>query len=257
MSADARPRVTVAIPLHRSAPFVDIVSANIERIHGDTEILVSDHTLLDDAIDRVRERHGDDPRVVFDARALDHGWVDHYNALLRMARGQYFMWMPHDDDFPADYVPLLADALDGAPRAILACGSVRAIDLDGRPRPDLEHAGPTPRPRDRHPRFVEALRLRTSWNLAIPFRGLMRRDEVLRRRLWIRHKLGDEGADASWVFALLSCAPIVFEPRCTSLKRYHPTSAHAAWHRPHLLVRLAAIPVVLRYLVATHLPPRR
>ena len=46
------------------------------------------------------------------------------------------MWMPHDDSFPADYIPLLRDALDRRPDAILAFGSIRPIGLDGELLPD-------------------------------------------------------------------------------------------------------------------------
>ena len=59
------PVVTIAIPLHRSRAFVDVVSANIAAVQrNDVEILVSDRTGLDDALDVIARRYAHDPRVV-------------------------------------------------------------------------------------------------------------------------------------------------------------------------------------------------
>src|SRR5262245_61620940 len=63
--AECRPFLTIAIPLHRSRPFVDVVSANIDAIgREDAEILLSDRTGLDDALEVLTRRHAGDSRIV-------------------------------------------------------------------------------------------------------------------------------------------------------------------------------------------------
>lgn len=254
MTASPRPRVTIAIPLHASAPFVDVVAGNVARIpYADAEILVSDRSGRDGALDTLARRLGDDPRVRF-LRAHDGaGWVDHYNALLRCARGERFMWMPHDDDFPADYLPLLDAALDARPGALLAFGRIRAIDVDGGPRADRPFLEP-PFALGTLPRPVEAVRLFREWHLGIPIRGLLRRDEILRRRLWIRHEAGDQSVDQTWALAVVTAGPVVYEPRATCDKRYYPTSTHARWTARSSLGELSTIPALARYLTAARVP---
>jgi hypothetical protein len=252
-----RPRVTVAIPLHRSAPFVDVVSANIDRIAGDdVEILVSDRSLCDDALEVLHDRHGHDPRISFLCGTDDPGWVNHYNALLCRARGRYFMWMAHDDDFPADYVSRLGAALDAHVDALLAFGGLRVIDADGNP---LEVSYPElPIALGRMSRADEAIALLHRWNLGIASRGLCRRDDLLERRLTIRHTRRDVDADAYWVLAVVCAGPVVFDPECLVAKRNVPGSGSADWpqERKSALGQFRLVPLVARYLAAARVPPR-
>ncbi len=253
-----RPRVTVAIPLHRSAPFVDVVSANIHRIAGDdVEILISDRTRCDDALGVLRDRHGRDPRISFLRDTDDPGWVDHHNALLRRARGRYFMWMAHDDDFPADYVSRLSAVLDAHVDALLAFGGLRVIDVDGNPV-EVSYLPEMPIALGRMSRADEAIALLHRWNLGIASRGLCRRDELLRRRLTIRHTRGDVDADAYWVFAVVCAGSVVFDPKCSVAKRVVPGSGSAHWPRQRqgALVQFELVPLIARYLAAGRVPLR-
>ena len=255
MTADDRTRITMAIPLHRSARFVDVVSANIERIaDDDVEILVSDRTMLDDALAQLRDRHAGDPRVRFVERSDGLDLVDHYNALLTGARGRYFVWFPHDDDIPPDFLPLLSDALDRNPDALLAFGRIRAVDEGGA---ELHRRLPDP-PFElgQRARSAEAAALLQRWPLWIAFRGLMRRDEILRRRLTVRRLGRRDIADGEWAFAVAASAPIVFEPQCWFAKRYYPTSTHATWGRRSSIDELATVPVCAGYLTAARITPQ-
>jgi hypothetical protein len=253
-----RPRVTVAIPLHRSAPFVDVVSANIDRIaDDDVEILVSDRTLFDDALEVLRQRHTHDSRVSFLRCTGRPGWVDHYNALLRRARGRYFMWMAHDDDFEADYVSRLGAALDMNPDALLAFGRLRVIDVEGSPV-EVSYLPELPIALGRMPRADEAIGLLHHWNLGIASRGLCRRDEILRRQLTIRHTPGDVDADAFWVLAVVCAGPVVVEPACSVAKRLVPGSGSAEWpqQRKRALGQFQIVPLIGRYLLGARVPLR-
>lgn len=133
-TAARHPRITVAIPLHRSARFVDIVSANIERITADdVEILVSDRTRCDDTLEVLRQRHESDSRVTFLCS------TDNLDGA----------------EYEDPYLPELQISLGDRSRA------------------------------------REAMALLEHWNLGVLLRGLVRRDEILRRRLTVRHNHGD------------------------------------------------------------------
>lgn len=230
MSLNPSPRVTVAFPLFRSARFLDVIRGNLIRLAApDLEILISDRHLHDDALDRLEAEFGADPRIRFIRHRDGVGWVDHFNALLLEARGRYFMWMPHDDDFPEDYVPRLASALDAHPRAVLAFGSIR-IKGDGARGPwRSRFRDPGELVRETwSPRLH--LKLLTQWNPGIAFRGLFRREPLVQRSLLIRHTRGDVLADFHWVFATGFLGPWSFVPDCVCEKRLHAGSAHAQWN---------------------------
>lgn len=246
---------TVAIPMHASRSFIDVISANIAALPEDVEIILSDHTRVDDAIDRLQELHGDDHRVRFVRESDGIGIIDHYNCLLREADGDYFMWMPHDDSFPPEYIPLLRAALDGNPDANLAFGSLRPIDLDGELIQDLvKDCSEVPIELGRLARVEEAGYLWQHWSIWIPYRGLMRRREVLRHRLFLRHGLREYWHDITWVFAMTVLAPIVYVPECVCEKRFHPNSHHISWSERRAIDELWEIVTVGRYMISARLP---
>ena len=243
---------TVAIPMHASGPFIDVISANIAALPDDVEIILSDHTRVDDAIERLQELHGDDDRVRFVRESDGIGIIDHYNRLLREANGDYFMWMPHDDTFPPEYIPLLRAALDSHPDANLAFGSLRPIDLDGEVIPDkVQVCGAVPIELGRLPRVEEASYLWQHWSIWIPYRGLMRRREVLRHRLFLRR---GHWHDRPWVFAMTVLAPIVDVPECGCEKRFHPDSHHVQLRERRAIDELGDIVTVGRYMIAARVP---
>ena len=88
MPAGRTPLVSVAIPLYRSRPFVDVIARNIEAIdYPSTEILISDRHQEDDALDILAARFAGNRRIRI-LRARDRlDWVDHYNLLLTAATG--------------------------------------------------------------------------------------------------------------------------------------------------------------------------
>jgi len=235
------PTLSVAIPLHRSRPWVDAIEANVARIpHASTEILISDRTCLDDAVDVLADRLSDDPRVRFVRSADGLSWIEHYNDLLHRASGDFFMWMPHDDDFPSDYLPALVGALTADERALLAFGCIEPILPDGSPHPTERFHCPASL-LERPWSWEVALELALDWNLGIPFRGVMRRRAVLRWGLAVRPITGEVFADGYWVFALALHGPLVFVPSVSTCKRYYPTSTHAVWRSPSKFTRSMAL----------------
>lgn len=247
------PLVTVAIPLYRSHRFVRRIVRNVRAIsYPNVEILISDRHGEDDALEQLRQRLADDPRVRFLAARDRVDWIDHFNLLLHAGRGKYAMWMPHDDIFPPNYVGPLVRALQRRPGAILAFGCIEPIDIQGRP---VVRQGLKP------PHLIPgepwttrtALRLLTQWNPGVAFRGVFRRDLVVSRGLTIRRTHGTVLADSYWVFALALVGRLVYIPRCTCKKLYHEESAHAHW-RFGARHALAALPILRSY-VRDFAPP--
>lgn len=221
------PLVTVAIPLFHSRRFFDIIARNVEGlIYPNLEFLISDRHCADDTIDRLEDRFGRDRRVRF-LRADDGiGWVEHYNFLLTEASGEYFVWMPHDDSYPEDYIEQLVNALVAEPEAVLAHGRLQRHVPDGEVLPPSlasEFADPPFTPGEPWtPR--SAFRLLTLGNIVVGFRGVFRRKPVMEWGLFLRPTIDARGADTCWMFGLALVGQFLFVPSCRCLKRFYPES---------------------------------
>ena len=227
-SGNKLPLVSVAIPLFKSRRYLDCIVDNIEALsYLNLEIILSDRHCDDDTIELLRCRFGSDSRVVFLKSQDRLDWVQHYNSLLRVASGEYFIWMPHDDVFPANYIETLVTCLEEEPDAILAYGTIEGVGLDGSSAPIFT---PPPTSADDSWSPLLSLRLLTSWNPGIPFRGVFRRQSIVRSGLFIRRTHETVLADAYWVFAVSLLGRLRFVPSCSCKKRIYPTSTHGQWH---------------------------
>lgn len=127
------PRISVGIPLYRSLKFLPILENNLRALGDEPlEIMISDRHLHDNAIDLLEKTFGEDSRIRFLRSRDGIGWAEHFNFMLREARGDFFLWMPHDDDFPEGFVQKLAAELERKPEAVIAYGQMRPIDRSGR-----------------------------------------------------------------------------------------------------------------------------
>jgi hypothetical protein len=221
------PRVTVAIPLHRSAPFVEVVLDNIAAIDlPDAEILVSDRTVLDDAAATIAESTRHDLRVQVVAEPLGLSWTEHHRLLLHEARGRYFLWMSHDDDFPHGYVAALVERLETSPELVMAFGDlVWGMDPGVRlPDPPVRFDGP---------RWgaADAARFFAYGTIGRAYRGAFDRERVLAAGIVVR----DLPNDSAWADELFMLevtllgrpAPVT---DAVSYKRLHEGNTHARWY---------------------------
>ncbi|MBN8823060.1 MULTISPECIES: glycosyltransferase [unclassified Spirosoma] len=224
------PTVSIAIPLYRSYRFLDIIIQNISNLPTEgTEILISDRHCDDDALAILEKRFDEDKRIRV-LRATDRiDWVDHYNFLLREATAKYFMWMPHDDTFPAGYVTDLVQNLEDNPDAWLSFGDIITIDLTTQrhqrmylPRRFSIRLNPH--------RPVLAVYLMCFWNIGIPFRGIFNRHRILERELFLKKTTNrPDFADIYWTFGLCLQGRLLYNNTQYCIKRYYPESTHAPW----------------------------
>src|SRR5262249_8810 len=182
----------------------------------------------DDAIERLAERFKSDRRIRCLQASDRLNWVEHYNFLLRLASGRYFLWMAHDDHYPSDYVSQLVSCLESRPDVVLAYGRLETVDLDDRPtswsaRSDLPVTPEEPWS------LKVALKLVFFWKSWVPCRGVFRRDVVVLSELFMRPTYETSDSDAYWLFALALKGRFFFVPSCHCKKRFYPTSTSAQW----------------------------
>jgi hypothetical protein len=242
--------VTVCIPLHNSARWVENVVSNVRQLPPSvTEILVSDRTMSDNAAAVLRDRLADDPRVRVIEERRGCWWPEHCQLLLDEAAGDLVMLLPHDDNPDATWVPDLVAALDRHPGALLAFGRITLVDEDGR----------TPRrwqPRHPAPGLIsadQAINLLVADGAWLGFRGLHRKQALRNACLTLATpprfpRRGYWGVDQLWVFAMALSGGVIYEPAVGVRKRMHAHSATAVTGRARPGRReFAAIPVLWRH----------
>jgi glycosyltransferase involved in cell wall biosynthesis len=193
------------------------------------EILISDRHCYDDTIDRLAKRYATDPRVCCLKHQDGLDWVGHLNALLEAARGEYWRFLPHDDQSPPGSLEALIAALDAHPEAVLAYGPTRVIDGEGRSLRDRDHLNP--HPKEAIQGWTLGLILQMYWKTHYihAFKGLIRRRMVMENRLLIRSTSGQVRADRCWLFALCLLGRFCFVPEAIYIKRVYPGSTNDQW----------------------------
>jgi hypothetical protein len=213
-------------------PFVDVVNANIHAVdRTDVEFLLSDRTGLDDALDVLAARHRSDGRVI-PLRVVDgSNWVEHCNALLRQARGTYFCWMPHDDDFPRGWADTLLGYLEAEPDLLMAFGHMERVVTDETRADVLRNPHPPVGSGCGAWTVDDAIAVLRRWKGGYAFRGMFRRDVAVAHGLFLPRTRDTVDADLAWVFGMALLGRLRYVPEVACLKRYYAGSEHRTWTR--------------------------
>ena len=242
-----RPRTTVAIPLHASAPWLSVVEANLRRLAGRAQIVVSDGSGLDDTLDQLRERCTDLPGIVWRSATTPGGWVGHCNVLLDEATTEYFMWLPHDDDIDDRWVPEAERVLDHDDSVVLALGDTLGSMADGQiVALNLDARLSDPDVNERLAAVADIWVNGETSSLGVSFRGVFRRAGA--------PALPQLDAVGSWS-DLLWAGNFLSQGRFATttaryLKRYHSANTHGVWARMRDgdQMRTALLPQLLGHL---------
>ncbi len=217
------PRLTIAIPLHGGARWIEGVRDTVSKAPAWSRVVISDASRLDDTADRLAEIYRSDPRVSVVSRAVTVGWVEHANQLLEEASTELFCWMPQDDLVsPDNYFEILVSALDDDPERVLAFPTVVRRISKGWAR--RREPGPAPfrsPPTDLggKPAGAAAVKLLRAWNLGLAWRGVFRTTAARR--------IPDTSfcPDVLWAFSMALAGNLAWVPEARYLKRYHRGSA--------------------------------
>jgi glycosyltransferase involved in cell wall biosynthesis len=132
MSAKASPLVSIGVPTHDAADYVaESLRSLIDLEYSNLEIIVSDNASTDGTYEIVCDLAAGDKRLRVTRSEIDRGATANFNHLLRVARGEYFMWAADHDLWHPRYVATAVDALEEDGGAVLAYAHTRLIDGDG------------------------------------------------------------------------------------------------------------------------------
>jgi len=133
---EAKPLVTIGLPVYNEARFIDAALASVRRQdYPNLEIVVSDNASTDATL-AICERHaGEDARIRIERAAANRGATANFQHTLDVAGGTYFMWAGGHDLWSANFVSACVARLQANPDASLAFGNCQWIGADERPYP--------------------------------------------------------------------------------------------------------------------------
>lgn len=196
------------------------------QTHPDFHVLISDDCSTDNTLDICKAFATGDARFRVIEQPARQGWVGNVNALLSEARGDYFFFMPHDDELDPTYVEKLTAALDGNPNAVLAFSDLDCF-LDGE-RLAIQSYGEIEGEKSRIRRARTWLDRSTSgW--CVPYRGLFRSETAARFVGLRKHRAGEFGADWAWLLHMTLLGEFVRVPEVLYRRNRGRQSLSESW----------------------------
>ena len=130
--ASHTPKVSIGVPVYNGEEYIaTALRSLLAQTFDDIEICISDNASTDRTEQICREIMAEDPRVRYARASRNRGLVWNHRRVLAMARGEYFMFAPHDDWFAPEYVERAVEALDADPDVTYAHAVTVLVDQDG------------------------------------------------------------------------------------------------------------------------------
>lgn len=131
--ATSRPLVTIGLPVHNGADFVDqAITSVLAQTCTNFELLIADNGSTDDTVRICAAYSRRDSRIVLYRSPRNRGAAWNYSRLVGLAQGKYFKWAAHDDVLQPDFLSAGTTQLEQSPQAAL--WHTWAIDIDDQGR---------------------------------------------------------------------------------------------------------------------------
>lgn len=169
------PRVSIGMPVYNGGRWLRAsLDSLLAQRYADFELIISDNASTDDSEAICREYAARDARIRYVRNPRNIGASDNFNAVFRLARGEYFKWASCNDLCEPDFVGRCVAALDADPGTVLAYPRTRLMLGDDGPYQDyvdnLELLDDSPGARFRG--LLERIRLNNVMN------GVIRRSSL-------------------------------------------------------------------------------
>jgi glycosyltransferase involved in cell wall biosynthesis len=177
---DRLPRVSVCLPIYNGEKYVrEAITSVLDQTFGDFELIISDNASTDRTAEICNELASRDPRVHYTRSDVNRGIAWNHNRAFNLARGDYVMWLAHDDLLAKDYISKCAEALDQDAGAVLCFANIRHIDEQEKTLREVElrNDGASSRPSERFRSIIRP------HQRADAMYGLMRREILTQTQL--------------------------------------------------------------------------
>jgi glycosyltransferase involved in cell wall biosynthesis len=218
-------RVSVGLPVYNGEDYVvQAIESILKQTFVDFEFIISDNCSTDRTEDICQAFARSDPRIRYYRQPGNRGATANENFLVAEARGEYFIWINHDDIYDSTLIERAARVLDARPEVVVAYGRMITIDSAGVPLQQVEigaglsSAAP-------HRRFARCVLRENCVHSAL---GLFR-TSALRQTLMSQPYYGSDHP----MMAEVALVGELYEiPACLFFRRVHPKSSLKA-NRDH------------------------
>ncbi len=158
MSSD-RPQVSIAVPVYNGDNYLaEAIDSALAQTYQNFELIIADNASTDCSPEICQAYVQRDARVQYHPSEVNRGVYWNFRRSLALARGEYFMWLAHDDKLAPEFLEKCVAALDRDPGAVLSYPKAIDIDEQGNPvlfkEQRLTSGTSTP-----HERFRELIRM--------------------------------------------------------------------------------------------------
>lgn len=129
MNNGKRGLVSIGLPVFRGERFIaEAIESVLAQTYTEFELIILDNA-SDDGTAAICERYAArDGRIAYQRNNATIGVSDNHNRVFRMASGEYFRWLAHDDRMAPECVARCVAALEADPAAGLCYTATRVID---------------------------------------------------------------------------------------------------------------------------------
>ena len=123
-----RPKVSIGMPVRNGGGLLPAALRSVlDQTEQDFELIVSDNGSDDGSSELLRRLAADDSRVRYFRQDPVIRAYDNFRFVLEKARGEFFIWVAHDDTRDLDFVERLMAVLNENKDAVLAFGDLNVI----------------------------------------------------------------------------------------------------------------------------------
>ncbi len=127
------PEVSIALPVYNGENYLrEAIRSVLRQTFEDFELLLLDNASTDATSEICRETVEQDQRARHLRSDVNRGLIWNHNRGVESARGQYFMWIEHDDLIAEDYLDRCVNALNDDPKIVLSFTNTLIIDENGK-----------------------------------------------------------------------------------------------------------------------------
>ena len=126
-------KVSIGLPVYNGEQFIrESIDSVLNQTFQDFELIISDNASTDNTPTIVDPYVKRDSRLQYYRNDKNFGAAYNYNRLVKMAQGEYFKWISHDDVIAPTYLERCVEILDHHDDVVLCYPKTVIIDEEGK-----------------------------------------------------------------------------------------------------------------------------
>ena len=224
------PKVSIGIPVYNGENFIkEAIESVLNQTFNDFELIITDNTSTDKTEEICKTYAAKDKRIKYFRNENNFGATYNYNYCFRLAKGEYFKWIAHDDFIAPTFLEKCIKVLDEDSSIILCYSWIQIINeqrtaiLNQISDPKLNST------KKKSEQFYRCLRLSKTSPAPFSIFGLARTD-MLRKTKLIRNC---SSSDRILIAELALFGKIYEFPECLIFQRDHPQQHYKVYKTRH------------------------